>query len=52
MHVYLIQHAIDLSAIDASIFLYNLMSVKDAEDISSTSSQTARLQANTMPLWC
>jgi hypothetical protein len=32
MHVYLIQHAIDIRAIDASIFLYNLMSVKDAED--------------------
>ncbi|MEO7213742.1 hypothetical protein [Mucilaginibacter sp.] len=31
-HVYLVQHAIDLSAIDASIFLYNLMSIKAAEN--------------------
>jgi len=31
-HVFLAQHAINLSAADASIFLYNLMSTKDAED--------------------
>jgi hypothetical protein len=31
-HVYLTVHVIDLSAIDASIFLYNLMSIKTAED--------------------
>ncbi|WP_078349522.1 hypothetical protein [Mucilaginibacter pedocola] len=32
VHVYLAMHAIDLSAIDASLFLYNLMSIKAAED--------------------
>jgi hypothetical protein len=31
-HVYLTEHVIDLNAIDASIFLYNLMSIKSAED--------------------
>jgi hypothetical protein len=31
-HVYLTIHVIDLNAIDASIFLYNLMNIKSAED--------------------